>query len=155
MNAAYEIISQIQAFGVRPDEVTYNILIDALGKRGDLDRAWGLFSEMQPLGNKRTVSVSHAWDRKLTRNSVHHYAFLGLVPTKITFNAIASACAKAKNPAKGLVLLTHIAAGNVELDYVTFWALAEAASGQSQEALELQARLRHVNMSKSSIPVRN
>jgi leucine-rich PPR motif-containing protein len=45
VDEACNVFKQMITKGMRPDSVSYNILIDCLGKAGQLDRAFELFEQ--------------------------------------------------------------------------------------------------------------
>jgi len=65
-----------------------------------------------------------------------------LEPTKITFNAVASACAKAQDAARAIKLLTTMVERQHDIDPATYWALDEASVGDSEHAIALRSQLK-------------
>lgn len=43
---AFKVFEDMKNFGLKPNDVTYNSLIDTCVRCNDMERAWTLFSEM-------------------------------------------------------------------------------------------------------------
>jgi len=46
MENAFRVFEDMKSFGLKPNDVTYNSLIDTCVRSSDMDRAWTLFGEM-------------------------------------------------------------------------------------------------------------
>ena len=65
----------MKAYGLKPNDVTYNSLIDTCVRCQEMDKAWGLFSEMQDYG---------------------------IVPDNFTFSTLIKGIKNTKNPKKDM-----------------------------------------------------
>ena len=58
------ILDEMERRGVRPDLVTYNTAMDALGKAGEYEKALRLFGEVERKGKMGNWGLSHICPRE-------------------------------------------------------------------------------------------
>ena len=115
------VLREMRASGVSPDVYTFNRLISAAARARDLDRALGLFEEMQ---------------------AVH-----GLSPDAVTFASLVDACGKARGGARwtrALSVFEEMLARGVAPTAHAYTALIHACGegGEPQEAARLLAEMK-------------
>lgn len=132
--------------GLRPNDVTFNSLIDACVRSGGMDKAWGLFSKMQDHGvvpDNFTFSTlikgikPSRNSRRDTNDLDRAFNLLEQIkdngeakPDEILYNCLIDACIRLREINRAVAVFNEMEMSDVKPSAVTYGILIKAY-GQS------------------------
>jgi len=135
-----------EAHDIKPDDLTFNTLIDACGKAGKLDKAFEMYNEMLERGLQPCPVTFNALidaSGRLNRLSsaielMEELRRRNLKPDNYTYNTLISACCRNDDIGKAVQFLEEMPSDGVRPDAVTFntlidgWSRVAARGGFSR-----------------------
>ena len=159
---ALKLFESMKSIGLRPNSVTYNTVIDAMGKGGeDLQRMTQIFKEMVKNGvrpdkvtfNSLLAGCSRAGHWEDAWNMFDEMLLMGVPRDVFTYNTFIDALCKCGNMDMALGLLSEMRLSKVIPNVVTYSTLMDGFSKQERfdEALKLYDELRSFGISPDRV----
>jgi len=141
VDGAFAILNKMRAVGLEVDGLACNCVLDACVSAGDLDRAWGLMSDMRSTGKLDTISFNtmlkgycSRGDMKGSQDLFAQMQREGLKPDEVTYNCMINAAVSSGHLRLAWDMAATMERAGVPMDRFTISILLKAVKGPCSQS---------------------
>jgi pentatricopeptide repeat protein len=139
---AMRVLEEMEARGLKPDNVSYNMVLSACANARQKDQVNSLLSNMEAdvvTYNTRLKACAQERDVQAAFAIFADLEAAGIAPTQVTYGTLVECCTRAGEMAKAREVLQRMGAAGVAKNIVVYTSLIKgfAALGKLEEAMEV------------------